>query len=298
MNSIVPILLDSLSYAAWIFLASVGMTLAFGVMKILNVAHGSFYALGAYTAATFVGAWFAKGGAPIASFALLLGAAVIASLVSGLILERGLMRFLYGRDEVIIALATYAAFLMLEDIVPLIWGLDALQAYQPYSLLGNSTIMGIKANRYDLALIALAGLVAAGTWFVLTRTARGLLVRTVMHDAEGAAAFGVNVRRVYLYCFLASAFLGALAGAVTAPMVSVAPGLGVEVVVISFAVVVIGGLGSVPGALVGALIVGLCRSIAIYFAPYLELIAIYGVMTAVLIVRPNGLFATSQVRKI
>jgi len=294
----VTILLDSLSYAAWIFLASVGMTLAFGVMKILNVAHGSFYTLGAYGAATLIGAWFARGAAPMASFALLLLAAVAVALTAGLAMERGLMRLLYGRDEVVIALATYAAFLMLEDVVPLIWGLEAVPAFQPYSLLGTVSVLGMNTNMYDLMLIVLASLVAVAAWLILTKTAKGVLVQTVMHDSEGAAAFGVNVRRVYLVSFLASALLGALAGAVTAPMISVSPGIGVDLVVISFAVVVIGGLGSIPGALVGAIIVGLCRAIAIHFAPYLELFAIYGVMAAVLIVRPNGLFALRQARKI
>ncbi len=298
MLTLVAVVTDGLTYAAWIFLVGVGMTLAFGVMKILNVAHGSFYTFGAYVAATFVGYWFAAGGAPLASFGLLLLAAAIASLVSGLLLERGLLQFLYGRDEVVVALATYAAFLMLEDIVPLIWGLEAVSAYQPYSLLGTVSIGGLTVNLYDMGLVALATVVALGSWGILAKTPQGLAVQAVMHDSEGAAASGINVGRVYLYTFLISAFLGALAGAATSPMVSVAPGIGVEVVVISFAVVVIGGLGSIPGALVGAIIVGLCRAIAVNFAPYLELFAIYGVMTAVLLVRPNGLFAAPQARKI
>lgn len=298
MSALLGILLDSLSYAAWIFLASVGMTLAFGVMKILNVAHGSFYTLGAYAAATLIGVWFRSGWPPMASFAVLLIAAVLVAGIAGVVIERVLMRWLYGRDEVVIALSTYAAFLMMEDIVPLIWGLEAVPAYQPYSLLGTVKLAGLNPNLYDVGLICIAAVVALLTWLVLRKTPQGLLVQTVMHDAEGAAAFGVNVRGVYLACFLASAFLGALAGAATAPMISVAPGIGVEVVVIAFAVVVIGGLGSVPGALVGALIVGVCRAVAIYFAPYLELFAIYGVMAAVLIVRPNGLFSARQLRKI
>ncbi len=298
MLTLIAVLTDGMTYAAWIFLVGAGMTLAFGVMKILNIAHGSFYTFGAYVAATFVGYWFANGGSPAVSFLLLLLAAAIASVISGLILERGLMRFLYGRDEVVIALATYAVFLMLEDVVPLIWGLEAVPAYQPYSLLGTSSIGGLAVNRYDLCLIALAAFVAIASWAILSKTSQGLTVQAVIHDSEGAAASGINVRRVYLYTFLVSAFLGALAGAATAPMISVAPGVGVEVVVISFAVVVIGGLGSVPGALVGAIIVGICRAVAVNFAPYLELFAIYGVMAAVLIVRPNGLFAAAQARKI
>ncbi len=298
MITLLAVVIDGLSYASWLFLVGVGMTLAFGVMKILNVAHGSFFTFGAYVAATLVGAWFPAGYAPMASLLLLPVAAVAAALVGGYGLERGLMRHLYGKDEVVIALVTYATFLILEDVVPLVWGVDALAAYQPYSLLGNSVVAGFAMNNYDLALIALAAAAALATWFVLNRTAFGLTVRAVMHDREGAEASGVNVGRVYLYSFVASAFLGTLAGAATAPMISVAPGIGVEVVVISFAVVVIGGLGSVPGALVGAIIVGLCRSLAVHFAPYLELFAIYGVMTAVLAVKPDGLFAASQARRI
>lgn len=298
MTTLLAIALDGFSFAAWVFLSGVGMTLAFGVMKILNVAHGSFYTFGAYLAATMVTAWFAHGYAPMASFVLLLLAAALAALIVGYALERGLIRHLYGRDEVVIALATYAVFLILEDVVPLIWGQDALSAFEPYSLLGMIVMPGVAINNYDLALIGLSALVALATWYVLTRTPQGIVMRAVMHDAEGAQASGVNVKRVYLVTFLASAFLGALAGAATAPMISVAPGIGLEVVLTSFAVVVIGGLGSIPGAFAGALVVGFGRSLAVHLAPSLDLFAVYGLMVIVLAIRPNGLIPMPQARKI
>src|SRR3989475_236398 len=159
MATLAFIVADGVIYASWLFIVAVGMTLVYGVMRILNVAHGSLYALGAYTAATMVGAWFQRGYAPLGSFVLLLVAALVVGLVMGLILELGLLRFLHGRDEVVVVLATYATFLILEDVIQLIWGVEARPAPQPYSLLGTTTVGPLLLNNYDLALIALALLV-------------------------------------------------------------------------------------------------------------------------------------------
>src|SRR6058998_2146212 len=297
MATLAFIVADGVIYASWLFIVAVGMTLVYGVMRILNVAHGSLYALGAYTAATMVGVWFQRGYAPLGSFALLLVAALVGG-VMGLILELGLLRFLHGRDEVVVVLATYATFLILEDVIQLIWGVEARPAPQPYSLLGTTTVGPLLLNNYDLALIALALLVGGVGWWALTRPIAGKLLLAVIFDREMAEACGIDGRRVFLVTFSIGSVLGALGGASTAPMIPVARGLGVDVIVLAFAVVVIGGLGSIPGALLGATVIGLSRAAAVHLLPQAEVFAIYLIMSLVLIVRPYGLLGHQRVRKV
>src|SRR5215470_2949737 len=298
MATLAFIVADGIIYASWLLIVAVGMTLVYGVMRVLNVAHGSLYAIGAYTAATMVGAWFQRGGAPLLYFALLLVAALVVGLALGLLLELGLLRFLYGRDEVVVVLATYATFLILEDVIQLIWGVEARPAPQPYSLLGTTAAGPVLLNNYDLVLVALAVLVAVGTWWGLTRTVAGKLLLAVIFDREMAQACGIDVRRVFLVTFLIGAVLGALGGAATAPMISVSRGLGVDVIVLAFAVVVIGGMGSIPGAFLGAGVIGLSRAAAVHLLPQAEVFAIYLIMTLVLIVRPYGLLGRAHVRRV
>jgi branched-chain amino acid transport system permease protein len=294
----IAILTDGLVYAAWLFVVAIGLSLIFGVMKILNVAHGSFYAFGAYGAATAVGAYFDRGWPVAGGYLAMALAAILIGLLMGYILERVLLRRVYGKDEVVVVLVTYALFLILEDVLILIWGADGRNAYQPYSAAGNIDIGGLAVSVYDLGLIGVAILLAIGSSFVVKRTTFGRLLTAVIYDRETAAAFGVNVARVFLLTFLAGAVLGALGGALTAPKISVTPGIGVEVIVLAFAVVAIGGMGSIEGALVGALIVGLFRASAVHLMPNLELFAIYAVMALVLVFRPHGLFTRAQPRKI
>ncbi len=298
MATLLFVVTDGVIYASWLFIVAVGMTMVYGVMRILNVAHGSLYALGAYTAATLVGAWFQRGYPALGAFAVLLAAALVVGLVMGLILERGLLRFLYGRDEVVVVLATYATFLILEDVIQLVWGVEARPAPQPYSLLGTTAVGPLLMNNYDLSLIGLALLVGGATWWGLTRTAAGKLLLAVIFDREMAEACGINVRRFFLVTFLIGSVLGALGGAYTAPMISVSRGLGVDVIVLAFAVVVVGGLGSIPGAFLGAIVIGLSRAAAVHLLPQAEVFAIYLIMTLVLIVRPYGLLGREQLRKV
>jgi len=298
MLTATAIVLDGLVYASWLFMASVGLTLIYGVMRILNIAHGSLYAIGAYTAAWLIGIYYSGDNPPIGGFAVIFGAAVVAGLVFGLAIERGVLRFMYGRDEVLMILVTYAIFLILEDFVRVAWGVDPYFAYQPYSIPGTVEILGLPYQVYDLGLIALAVLCAASVWAVLNRTRIGKLLQVVIEDREVSAALGINVRAVFTATFVIGAMLGALGGAVTATKISVVPGLGVEVIVLGFAVVVIGGLGSIGGALIGAAIVGFARALTVHLFPEIELFAIYGVMAAVLAVRPHGLFALPEGRKI
>lgn len=298
MLTVIAIVLDGLVYASWLFMVSVGLTLIYGVMRILNIAHGSLYALGAYAAASVVGAYLAGGYPPFASYALLLGAAIVVGVFFGLLIERGILRLMYGRDEVLMVLVTYAVFLILEDAIKLIWGVDPYFASEPYGLLGNVDVLGLPYPVYDFGLIGLALVSGAGVWWSLNRTRLGKLLVAVIHDREMSVACGINVTAIFLITFILGSVLGALGGAFTAPKVSVVPGIGVEVIVLAFAVVVTGGMGSIGGAMIGALIVGLARAAAVHLLPQAELFVIYGVMSLVLGFRPHGLFARPEARKI
>src|SRR5215471_7757307 len=275
MSDLLAVVVDGVIYSSWLFILAAGLTLIYGVMKILNVAHGSLYALGAYLSATLVGAWLSAGYNPAGSFAMLAAAALAVGVTMGPLIERGLLRLNYGRDEVVLLLVTYALFLILEDAIKLVWGVDSLYVSTPYELPGNFEIGELSYPVYNLLLVALAVAIGlAGTW-ALNHTHRGRMLLAVIHDAEMSAAMGINVARVYFVTFTLGTTLAAVGGAATAPTLAVSPGMGVEVIVLSFAVVVIGGLGSLGGAALGALIVGLVRSAAVRYWPAVELFSIY-----------------------
>lgn len=298
MLKLVAILVDGVIYASWLFVVASGLTLVYGVMRILNLAHGSLYAIGAYAAASAIGWYFNAGHPPAGSYFLLLGCALLAGAATGFAIERGVLRLMYGRDEVVMILVTYAVLLVLEDAIKLAWGVESYSAYQPYQMLGRLQFGPITFANYDLALVAVSLVLAFAMWWGLNRTRHGKLLLAVIHDREISTALGINVTKVFIVTFTIGAVLGALAGALTAPTISVTTGLGVEVIVLAFAVVVTGGLGSVEGALVGALIVGLARAASVHLWPEVELFVIYGVMALVLAVRPQGLFAHAAARKI
>ncbi|HEX7220080.1 MAG TPA: branched-chain amino acid ABC transporter permease [Burkholderiales bacterium] len=298
MDQLLSVGVDGAIYSAWLFTAALGLTLIYGVMKIVNVTHGSFYALGAYAAASLTGAWLARGYPPMLSYAVLFGAALAVTLVVAPLIERAILRFMYAKDEVVILLITYALFLILEDVIKLVWGVNPYFIAQPYALLGSFSVGGLAYPTYNLILVALALVAGLGLTWLLHSTRVGKLLLAVIHDPEVSRAMGINVNRYYLVTFTFGSLLAALAGAFTAPTVSVVPGLGVEIIVLSFAVVVIGGLGSLPGAALGAVIVGVVRSLSVHYMPEVELFVIYFVMAMVLAFRPRGLFSLAEPRKI
>lgn len=298
MFDLLAVVIDGIIYSSWLFIMAAGLTLIYGVMKILNIAHGSLYALGAYLSASLVGWWLGGGHAPYGSFAMLAVAALVVGLVMGPLLERGLLRLMYGRDEVVLLLVTYAVFLILEDVIKLVWGVDSLYVAEPYSLLGNFTIGELSYPAYNLVLVGIAVATGVAIAWALNRTRHGKMLLAVIHDREVSAAMGINVDRLYLMTFTVGTTLAAIGGAVTAPTLAVSAGMGVEVIVLSFAVVVIGGLGSLGGAALGALIVGMVRSAAVHYLPAVELFSVYSVMAMVLIARPKGLFSAAEARKI
>jgi len=292
------IVIDGVIDASWLFIVAVGLTLVFGVLNILNIAHGSLYAIGAYTAASAVGWYYSGGGPEMLGYLVMLGAALLVAVAIGPALERGLLRLFYRRDEVVLVLVTYALFLVLEDATKLVWGVDPYYADRPYALLGNVSLFGLSYVGYDLMLVVLAVVTGGLLWLGLNRTITGKVVRAVIHDREMSRAMGVNVTRVFILAFTIGVFLAALGGAFTAPKISVQPGISITVILLSFAVVVIGGLGSVEGAAIAALLVGLARAAAIHLLPAAELFIVYLVMAAVLALRPEGLFQRVAARKI
>lgn len=298
MTQLASVLFDGVVYSSWLFLMAAGLTLIYGVMRILNIAHGSLYALGAYAASSLAGAWLAAGQPVIGSYALLAVAALVVGVVMGPLLERGLLRWMYGKDEVVLLLVTYAVFLILEDAIKLAWGVDSRVLTEPYALPGNFQLGALSYPVYDVILVAAAAVSGLALAWALHGTRQGKLLLAVIHDREMSAAMGINVNRVYLTTFTVGAAFAGLGGALTAPVVAVTPSIGVEVIVLSFAVVVIGGLGSLGGAVLGAILVGLVRSLTVRYWPEAELFTIYFVMALVLIARPRGLFAAPEARKI
>jgi branched-chain amino acid transport system permease protein len=298
METFLTILLDGLQFSSYLFIVSAGLTIIFGVMKILNVCHGSFYAWGAYTAAFFIGKFSDMGMPDAVGFLIIVAAAIVVGVVLGFIIEQGILKYMYQRDEVLIVLATFGLFLVLEDIILIAFGTDPYFAYQPMALLESVEMGGITRDVYGLSLIGVATMVAVGCWFLLNKTKWGVILKAVIFDREMGISMGINVSFVYTLTFIGGAILGGLGGAYIAPTISVAPGLGTEVIVLSFAVVVVGGMGSIAGAAIGSLIIGILRALAVHELPQVELFVVFAVMAIVLVFRPEGLFAPAKPRKI
>ena len=298
MQFLITVLLDGLIYASYLFIVSLGLTITFGVMKILNVAHGGFFAWGAYLASISI---IYLGDNEYSSFLYYFSiflSAIIVGLFFGYIIERFILRKMYNEDIHLIVLATFGLFWILEDLILHVFGVDPLMPYYPAMELGGIELGGIFQGVYSLTLAGLAIIVAFICWYFLKKTKYGKVLQSVIFDREVSVSMGINVTKVYLITFIIGGMLGALGGAYIAPTISVSPGFAIDVVVMSFAVVVIGGMGSVPGALIGSLIVGLVRAFAVHQAPILELFIIYAIMAIVLIIKPEGLFAPPKPRKI
>ena len=292
------ILVDGLIYGSYLFIVAVGMTVIFGVQRVLNVTHGSFYAFGAYLAAYLGGIWYENELPDYGGFVIIFLVAIVVGVFFGILIERGLLKHLYGKDEHIVVLATFAAFLALEGVGLFIWGTDPYFFYQPQAMLGFVEVVGMTYDYYNLSLIVLALLISVAIWYFLSRTIWGRMLQAVIFDREVSQAMGINVTAVFLGTVILGTTLGALSGAAIAPTISVLPGIGVEVIVLAFAVVVIGGMGSIPGALIGSVLVGVVRAAAVHEFPHAEMFVIYAIMAIVLVFRPEGLFAPPAVRKI
>ena len=288
MSNVVDVLLSGVFAASILFLVAAGLQVVFGVQKIFNLACGSFYALGAYFGVSAVN-WSIAAGLPRPLFVLALVAGGLALAFVGPIVER-LLRAVYDRDEAFQLLLTFAVVLMLEDVTQLVWGTAPYSTGALYLSYGQAQILGSTVPVYNLIVIGASVLIAIGLGLLLTRTRWGRIVRATADNREMAEALGVNMRRVYLQVFTLGTVLGTLGGALVIPSTTAVSEMGIELIVQAFAVVVIGGLGSMRGALIGALIVGVLRAVAVATRPEVEMLLIYLIVIGVLVVRPRGLF--------
>ncbi len=282
-------IINSLHDASILFLIAGGLSLIYGVMRIVNLAHGNLYALGAYVAAWTVGQILGTGPAGL-PYLLLLPVGAVAAGVVGAVMEPTLLRPLYKRAEEYQLLVTFGLLLMMDDVIRFIWGPHPLSATPLYQAVGSLSILGSRYPAYNLVVIVVGFLAAAFLWAFVYKTKFGVILRATSQDMRMASALGVNVKRVYVQAFTIGCLMAGLGGAIIVPEQTAVLGMGVDALVLSFVVVVIGGLGSLEGALIGAIIVGFVRMIAITTYPEIELAALYMIAAVVLLVRPAGLF--------
>ena len=289
MSVFVTHILNALLYSSVLFLIAGGLSLIYGVMRILNLAHGNLYALGAFVTAWAIGLALGAG-APTVVLFLILPAGAIAAALAGAVIERTLLRPLYKRPEEYQLLMTFGLLMILEDLIRLVFGPNPLSATTVYAALGSILIGEDRYPAYNLVIIAVGILAAIFLWAFIYRTRFGVLLRATSQDKRMASALGVNVNRVYIQAFTLGCFMAGLGGAIVVPSQSAVLGMGVDALVLAFIVVVIGGLGSLEGALAGALIVGVVREAGITLFPEVELAVLYLIAAVVLLARPAGLF--------
>jgi branched-chain amino acid transport system permease protein len=296
--------LNGVQLGMLLFLLAAGLTLVFGIMDLVNLAHGSLYMIGAYFAATFA-AW-------TGSFVLAAALALIATLVVGMALEVVVMRRLYGRDHLDHVLGTFALILFFNELVRLIWGPGGLTLSLPSQMLAAVQVLpGVFYPVYRLVIIAVTLVVAAALYVFIMRTRIGMLIRAGAVNREMVGALGVNIKLLYTLVFGLGAALAGFAGLMQAPILTVQIGMGENILILAFVVIIIGGIGSIRGALVASIFVGLVDTIGRAFipdmlrttvgdnaaaslGPALSSMLIYVLMAAVLVVRPEGLFPASR----
>ena len=288
MLAFANIFVGGVFHAAVLFLVAAGLQLVFGVQKIVNLACGSFYALGAYFGVSFISYLTAAGLSPW----LMMPGLVVAGILVGFVgppIER-LLRVVYTRDESFQLLLTFALVLMFQDVFRFVWGSNPRSLDSAYLIYGVINARDFSVPVYNLLVIAVAIGTAAGFGAFLQRTNYGRILRATAENRGMAEALGVDVGRLYAVVFTLGTVLGTTAGALVVPTAAASLDMAIDFVIEAFAVVVIGGLGSMRGALAGALIVGLIRAYAIVLYPEAEVLAIYVIVIAVLLLRPAGLF--------
>jgi len=276
-------LFNGLFIAAGIYLVASGLSLVFGVLGVLNFAHGSFYMYGAF----FVFTWI---GVKLGGFWLALLVAPLAVVIIGIATEIAFLRPIYKADPLYQLLLTYGLVLMFGDLVKLIWGADNQSVARPVGFAGTIPIFGAQFPSYQVFVLLPIGVgTMLALYLLLNHTRLGNVVRAATQDREMVGALGVNVRLLYTGVFAVGAFLGGLGGAVLAPMGALYPGMDFDIIIEVFLVVVLGGLGSMAGTALGALIYGELKSFGILWVPDLESLFIYILMVIVLLTRPQGL---------
>lgn len=274
-----------LSRAMILFIVTSGLSFVLGVLRVPNVAHGSLYMIGAFSAysvSSLVG-----GG--MTGFCLsLIFAPLIVALVS-LVAERGLFRHLYEREHLMLLLFTFALMLIFSDLVKLVWGADYRSITPPDFLKGSVVIFESSFPRYNLFLLCVGPVVAVGLWLFTNKTKIGKIARAAAVDREMVGAIGINVSWVFAFAFVLGCFLAGLGGALVAPTVSITLGMDHDIIIESFLIVTIGGLGNMWGAMLGSLIFGITQSFGILFWPQFAIVFPYAVVVIILIWRPKGL---------
>jgi branched-chain amino acid transport system permease protein len=276
---------SGLTTAMFLFLIASGLSLIFGVLKIINFAHGSLYMIGAYISWNMT---LILGQSSLGFFGAVAVASVSVAILGGLV-ERFLLRYMYQREQLYQLLFTYALVLIFADACKYIWGTQPHSVSRPPILAGSFDLFGVRFPHYDLFIIFLGPLIALGFWALLNRTSFGRTIRAAALDREMLGALGTNVSALYLAMFVLASFLAGLSGALVSPIKSVVPGMDVEIIIEAFIVVVIGGLGSLWGTLLGSLVYGLTLAFGILVFPRFSIFAAFVIMAVVLIVRPWGL---------
>jgi branched-chain amino acid transport system permease protein len=285
-------ILNSLFYASVLFLIAAGLSLIFGVMRIINMAHGSFYAIGAFITAWLVGRATASGVPAEWAFLLIpLGAAAVALI--GTVIEPILLRPFYRRAEEYQLLVTFGLLLILEDLMRFFFGGLPLSADPVMDVLPSIRFGGLIYPGYNLVVIGVGVVAALLLWALIYCTKFGVMLRATSQDRRMASALGLNVGLVYVSAFAIGCFMAGLGGAIIVPSQAAVLGMGIDALILAFVVVVIGGLGSLQGALVGALIVSFVRTAGIQFFPEIELAVLYLIAAVVLLVKPTGLFGSA-----
>jgi len=294
MDILVIHALNALLYASVLFLIAGGLSLIYGVMRIVNLAHGNIYAFGAYVSAWVVGLLVARapaGTSPsMVLLLILLPAGALAAAAFGAVLEPTLLRPFYKRAEEYQLLVTFGLLMIIDDVIRWLWGPYPLTASVLFENFGSVNIGESIYPTYNFLVIAVGGLAAVFLWAFIYKTRFGVVLRATSQDMRMSSALGVNVNRVYVQAFTLGCLMAGLGGAIIVPSQSAVLGMGVDALILSFIVVVVGGLGSLEGALLGALIVGVVREAGITFFPEVELAVLYLIAAAVLLVRPAGLF--------
>jgi branched-chain amino acid transport system permease protein len=282
MSGIGSALLNSLDIGLLLFIIAVGLNIVFGVLNIINFAHGALYMLGAYLAFTLINI----AGMPFWAALLLapLGVAILAVLI-----DRFLLRYIYSRDVADSLLLTFALLLIINESVRMIWG-NGIQVVQPPQLLaGSMDVMGSSIPTYSLFVIVMGLALLAGLWFLFNRTRIGRIMRAAALDRDMAEVLCINTRLVVTGVFAFGAWLAAVGGVIAAPMRALDPGMGDKIIIESFIVVVIGGLGSFPGALLGAIVLGLIHGFGGRYFPEVNMLLPFLGMALVLLFKPNGI---------
>jgi branched-subunit amino acid ABC-type transport system permease component len=284
-------LINGLSQGMLLFIIASGLSLVFGVLRVINFAHGSLYMIGAFVAFSLS---TLMAGGTLYSFLVLLLVVPPVLAVIGFFLEVSLFRRVYGQEHLLQLLLTYALVLILDDLVRVIWGGDPRNVARPEILAGSVDVLGLQLPTYNIFVLAVGPIIALGLWYLLYRTRAGSVIRAAVSYPETLGALGVNVSWVMTSTFMLGCWLAGLGGVLTAALASIDLGIGMEKIIECFAVVVIGGLGSVGGALLGSLIIGI--GVTIFQLPFgrWALVFPYALMALVLVLRPWGFFGKPE----